>query len=90
MTDFSPSSICTTCGQPYSARNGESNGCEEHTEARIELGIDAEQEWSRAEAGAAVAEALDQLGQEAGPWHLSDSALDRLRRLEDLDDWDEH
>ncbi len=67
MADFTPSTICTTCGQPYSARNGESYGCEEHTEARIELGIAPEEEWSAAEAGAAVAAAPDQLDQEAGP-----------------------
>jgi len=50
---------------------------------------DAEEEWSAAEAGSAVAAALDQLGQEPGPWHLSGSALDRIRRLEELDEWDE-
>lgn len=46
----------------------------------------AEEEWTPAEAGSAVAAALDQLEQEPGPWRLSDSALDRLRRLEDLDE----
>jgi hypothetical protein len=32
----------------------------------------AEQEWTPAEAGSAVAEALDLLGQEPGPWHAPD------------------
>lgn len=69
MADFGPETICTTCGQPYSAAGG---GCGEHAKARIELGIDAEAEWSPAEAGAAVAAALEQLEQEAGPWRFPD------------------
>lgn len=42
MTDFCPGTICTTCEQPYGIINGDAYGCEEHAEARIELGIDAE------------------------------------------------
>lgn len=91
MAGGTPSTICSTCKQPYSARNSESHGCEEHTEARIELGIDVEveEEWSAAEAGAAVADALDQLDQEPGPWHISGNFFDRIRRLEDSDGFDD-
>jgi hypothetical protein len=45
-----------------------------------------EQEWTPAEAGAAIAEVLGMLENEPGPWRVTDEALEvGLRRLEGLD-----
>jgi hypothetical protein len=53
-----------------------------------------EQEWTPAEAGAAVAKVLDQLDQEPGPWHAADYPSLAQRPFGtvpgDYDEWDNH